>query len=130
MAEPEVKGIKVPDGLLEGFLTLDTVDPNWIWFAMDQSGIIGALTAAPCHGVAMILRVKMDENAPRIALRILLRGFFHDMKERGYKGYMTWFSEDSEDEIILKRIAESNGGMVIRKLGVAVASWFPPEGTV
>lgn len=122
------KGELLPDGLYD--MNLGNPNPDWIWVSLDSGSVVGVLTAAPCHGVIIILRVKMASNAPRTALRRLLRTCFADCKQRGYQGYMTWFAEDSEDERILMTIARSSGGLVIHKVGTAVASWFPPDGTV
>jgi hypothetical protein len=122
------RGDLIPDGLYD--LGLGKLDPDWVWLSLERDRVVGVLTAAPCHGVIIVLRVKMDPNAPRTALRRLLRTCFHDAKQRGFDGYMTWFAEDSEDERILMTIARNSGGLVIHKVGTAVASWFPPEGTV
>jgi hypothetical protein len=122
------KGEPLPEGLYD--MHLGKVDPDWIWVSTQDDKVMGVLTTAPCHGIIIILRVKMDTAAPRTALRRLLRTCFADCKQRGYMGYMTWFSEDSEDERILMTIARNNGGMIIHKVGTAVASWFPQEGII
>jgi hypothetical protein len=122
------KGEAIPDGLYD--LGLVKLDPDWVWLSLESNRVVGCLTAAPCHGIIIILRVKMDKNAPPTALRRLLRTCFHDAKQRGFDGYMTWFSEDAEDERILMTIARNSGGLIIHKVATAVASWFPLEGTV
>jgi hypothetical protein len=122
------RGEPLPDGLYD--LGLGKLDPDWVWLSMEGNRVVGVLTASPCHGIIILLRIKMDPTAPRTALRRLLRTCFADAKKRGYEGYMSWFSEDSEDERVLMTIARNNGGLVIHKVATAVASWFPPEGVL
>lgn len=119
----------VPDSLNESLLFLRGVDRRWIWLAEHNEEIIGCLIAAPCHGIAMIIRVKMVEGAPRSALLILLRQFFADLRERSYEGFMSWYDESSEDEKALRDIAEKFNGIIVARPGVAIASRLPPEGT-
>lgn len=123
------EGDAIPTHLGESFLNMPRLDRDWIWLAEHDDHIVGCIIAAPCHGLALILRVKMSDDAPRTALLALLRKFFDDVRARGFIGYLSWFDESSDSESTLRTIAEKLGGLVIERPGVAVASWLPPEGT-
>lgn len=121
------KGEPMPEHIGEPFLKIASIDPDWIWVAEYEGEVIGIIIAAYCHGFALVLRVKMEPDAPRPALLILLRRFFSDLRKRGLVGYVSWFEDKSYDEQTLRRISESLGGIVQSRPSVIVASLLPKE---
>jgi len=102
-------------------------DPNWVWVVEDGDSVCGMIIASPCHGVVLLLRVKMSDGAPATALTTLLRKLFADVRARGYFGYMT-FLGISDTEKRLMRLVRRTSGLVVASPMVAVAAPLPPEG--
>jgi hypothetical protein len=121
-------GERAPECLAEPLFLLADLDPDWVWIAEHNGAVVGTVVACGCHGIALILRVRMSENAPRTALLILLRRFFADLRERKCNGYMVWFDPTNESEKVLQVIAEKLGGIVVDRPGIGVASRLPAEG--
>jgi hypothetical protein len=95
--------------LSRGLERLGELDFHWTWVASDGSRILGVLVAAPVHGIALVLKLNMALEAPKTAIIPLLRLFLRDMKERGVKGYLTWFDPSREAEKKFIRIAQRAG---------------------
>lgn len=117
----------VPIHIPEPFLAMPSLDREWVWVSECDDKVIGCLIAVPCHGTALILCVHMLDDAPPIALRVLLHQFFADLRTRGVAGYVTWFDESSDTEMALRRITEKLGGVVVDRVGVGMSARIPRE---
>jgi hypothetical protein len=104
-----VKGDKLPEELRTGFETGSM--PEWIWVVERDGKIVGLLIAAPAHIVAILLRVVSTSEAHPNDMRALLIRVMHDIKERGFKGYITWLDPSREIENSLLSIVELSGGV-------------------
>lgn len=119
----------IPENLVDAFTKMPSLDLNWVWTVVDESGTtVGLIVAAPCHGVAMILRVKTVEGAPSSALIVLLRKFFADVRKRGLAGFMTFLDANTDTEKRLLVLSKKIGGKIIGMPVCAVGSPLPPEG--
>lgn len=97
----------IPDALKEGesWQMLD-LDLDWVWAAYDREDrMVGLLIAAPCHGLAMIWRVRMLPSAAPTALLSMFRKFIKDIRRRGFLGYMVGLDLTRPEEQALARIA-------------------------
>ena len=123
-------GERLPEAFAEPLAHLPGLDGEWIWIVVDTGGTtLGMLAACCCHGLAMILRVKMLPAAPPTMLLRLLRGAFADFRSRGLIGYLSWYTESRIEEAVLRDIALRFGGLVVDTPTVGIASFLPPEGT-
>lgn len=114
-----------PDPILD---VLD-LDSNWVWVLLDESEeIMGLLVAAPCHGVAHVLRLRMHEKAPLHGALMLMRQFFADCRKRQIKGLFGYFDTGRKEEMRLANIAVRMGGRVLFHAVVAVGAPLTEEG--
>ena len=106
----------IPEALKEGenWPLLD-IDPDWMWLSYDQEErIVGFLIAANCHGLVLIMRVKMLPSAPRTALLRLFRRFIRDIRRRGALGYFAPLNVSASPmEAGLARIAFRAGAKIL-----------------
>lgn len=105
---------EIPDALKEGenWPLLD-LDPDWVWTHSTDGVIDGMLIAAPCHGIAFLWRLKILPTAPRTALLSLLRACLHDLRARGYLGFLLAADVERETEKRLARIALKAGATIV-----------------
>jgi hypothetical protein len=104
-----VKGEELPEELKTGFEHGSM--PSWIWVAEREGKIVGLVIAAPAHIVAILLRLVSTPEAHPTDVRALLIQVMHDIKERGFKGYITWLDPTREIENSLLSIVEMAGGV-------------------
>lgn len=97
----------IPDALKEGenWQLLD-IDPDWMWVAHGPEGnIVGFLMAAPCHGLAIIWRIRILKSAPTTTLLSLLRQFIRSIRRKKCLGYVAMLDLGRPEEQALARIA-------------------------
>lgn len=100
------RGESVP--LPHGFQHLD---PDWTWVLTWQGDTVGAVLAAPCHGLVMLVRVVMLPGHGELLPR-LLRHCVKEWMRRGFTGYFTYLG-DNEAEHKLRRILSKGKVMEI-----------------
>jgi hypothetical protein len=110
---------------LAGSLSLDH---DWVWVAVADDRIIGFLAACACHGVALVVRIRMDENAPVSALIVLLRRFFRDARNRGLKGFIVFLdSKEPIEQRISFVMRRAFGGQSAMQHSLIISAGFPME---
>jgi hypothetical protein len=87
---------------------------DWIWIAyrISTDEPVAMLTAAPAHGIVILLRIYEIKGGPRAAMLALLRRSLADMKERGYTRYVTFLDLERDPELKLIEIAKLAGATV------------------
>lgn len=84
----------------------DKLNTHWVWVAADdRDRPVGALITAPAHGVVMLLRVWLADDAPRHLLLTMLRSAARECKALGMDKWMTFLNASAPNEIRLARIA-------------------------
>jgi hypothetical protein len=104
------------------------LDGNWIWVVEMEHNIVGYLIAAPVHGAALLLRLRLDVDVPKWALIPLLRRFFRDCRSRGMNGFFGYFDMQSDIENRLAMLVAKVEGKVWFAPVLAVAAPIPREG--
>jgi hypothetical protein len=104
-----VPGEALPPEFKTGFETGSM--PEWIWLAERDGKVVGMLVAAPAHIVVILLRLISTPEAHPNDVRTLLIRVMHDIKERGFKAYVTWLDPTREIENSLLEIVELSGGV-------------------
>jgi hypothetical protein len=66
--------------------------------AETAEGVCAVLIAAPCHGIALLMKLNAATTAPKSALVPLFRQFLRELKERHMVGYLCWFDQKREAE--------------------------------
>ena len=87
------------------------LDPEWVWVLEQDEGICGFILASPCHGIAIIMVVKMKQGFGRFLPR-LMRGFMKGCQDRGIKGYMSYVNANNDAQLQLLRIAKKAKALV------------------
>jgi hypothetical protein len=103
------------------------LDGNWIWVTVMNEEIVGYLIAAPVHGAALLLRLRLDIETPRTALIPLLRRFFRDCRERKMNGFFGYFDMQSDIENRLAVLVAKVEGKIWFAPVLAVAAPIPKE---
>jgi hypothetical protein len=104
-----IKGEELPEYLRTGFEVGNM--PEWIWVVEREGKVVALFIAAPAHVVAILLRLLSTREAHPNDIRALLVKAMSDIKERGYKAYVTWLNPDRPAEAALLSIIQSGGGM-------------------
>jgi hypothetical protein len=110
---------KLPQHFKTGY-ELMPVMPDWCWLAEEGDKPVGALLAAPCHGVAYLVRVFTIEGASTEVTVNLILQCFHDCKKRGYHGFLTHICPLREQEGKLMMLTEKWGGFQAPEFQVAI----------
>jgi hypothetical protein len=100
---------QLPDSLKTGFEQGQMKD--WIWVVERDTKIVAILIAAPAHVVAILLRLLSTEDAHPLDVRTLLVTAMKEIKERGFKAYVTWLNPNRPAESALLSIIQSAGGV-------------------
>lgn len=87
----------------------ETKMPEWIWVAERDGKAVAALVAAPAHVVVILIHL-VSEDAEPMDVRALLVQVMKDIKERGYRGYITWVDPLAARDKALMHIIEAAGG--------------------
>jgi hypothetical protein len=119
---------RLPESLSESLTHLSGLDHNWVWVVEHKGVVSGYIAACYCHGLALILRLRMERNLPNAALVVLFRRFFLDVRDRGCEGYMSFFEIESDTEKRLMLLTRKTGGVIASRPLVQVCSKLPPEG--
>jgi hypothetical protein len=104
-----IAGETLPDELKTGFEVGNM--PEWIWVAEREGKLVAMLIAAPAHIVAILLRILSTPDAELTDVRALLANAVRDMRERGFKGYVTWLNPERSNEAALLSIIQHTGGL-------------------
>lgn len=99
---------------------LTRIDPLWTWVVASSTGIESCLLAAPCHGLAMLVRICSLPSASPYTIAKLLRRSLTDIHDRGYNGYFTCLDPDNPMEAKLISIVKHSGGINASK-GILLA---------
>src|SRR5271168_2342093 len=92
----------MPEGFNTGYERMPFM-PHWVWVAEKDGEALGLVLAAPCHGLAYIMRVCVKKGSPAIVAFILLRRSMKEMRARGLRGYFTHIdpTRDTERHLML-----------------------------
>lgn len=111
------EGEQFPQHLNTGFEDMPVMN-SFCWVAETGQRIVGALLAAPCHGLIFIVRLKIEEYAPAITASLLLRSLMRDSERMGFKGFFTFIDPSRETERVLLGICRKAGGKQLENLQV------------
>lgn len=103
------KGETVPDELKTGFEVGDM--PEWIWLVERDGEIVAMLITAPAHVVVILLRLMSTSKAHPLDIKFLLAKAGAEIKERGFKAYVTWLNPQRKAEESLLGIIRGSGGV-------------------
>jgi hypothetical protein len=101
-----------------------TLDPDWVWLAKYGDRIDGFLAAAPCHGIAMVVRLVLRPEADSWTLPLLLRQFRNDALARGYNGFFAYMDPKRKEEFFIMKMVVKMGGVVFNSPNFAVCGNF------
>ena len=90
--------------------------PDWIWLAESYGDPVAMLIAAPAQNLAYLMRICASADSPstRVAsLMLLLRTAFHDMRVRGYLGYIVNLGDSPVELRLLKMVKRAGKEKVI-----------------
>jgi hypothetical protein len=119
-----ILGEEIPALLKTGFEEGSATDPQWIWVVEREGKIVASLIAAPAHIVVILLRLLAAPEAHPFDVRALLLCAIAEMKERGYKGFMTWADPTRPTEKALIDLVIANDGVQLPNVQVACAGRF------
>ena len=95
--------------LLGEFAGFD-LQPAWCWVAEDdQREVIGVLMGGRLHGMFVLLRLAIAENAPKATALALLRYGFKQARLRGLKGCITLLEPGRPTEYKLGKLLQRMG---------------------
>lgn len=119
----------IPEKYRDATTEVLKLDPNWVWVLVDHDHrIIGFLIGCACHGVAFALRVRIDEESPRIAFLILLRQFFRDCRARGLDGWFSFLDAKIPTELgLIHMMTRAFKGTAISGAFTCIATPFPED---
>jgi len=103
-----VMGEDLPERLRSGYES--TSMPEWIWVAERDGKVTAILVTAPAHILVILMRVCSIAGANPMDVRALLVNAMAEIRERGYKGYVTWVDPTVETENALMGIIKASGG--------------------
>lgn len=118
---------RLPSTLSEPTTEKLRLDHNWVWVAEHNGVVVGFLIACECHGLALVLRIRMEREAPNYALNTLVRRFAGDVLDRGCFGWMSFFEMQSDIDKRLLLLARSMNGAIMGRPMVAVCAKLPPR---
>lgn len=81
-------------------LEFQTFDPAWVWLYGEA-----VLIAGGAHDIVFLLRIVRWGEMPPTWIHRLLRHVIKECRERGYRKFMVWLEDDSEEEKKLLDIA-------------------------
>ena len=87
-------------------LGFQRLDPDWTWVVTQQGDIVGAVLAAPCHGLVMLVRVVMLPGHGKLLPR-LLRHCVKAWLHRGYSSYIIYLGSEGADRKIRRILGKS-----------------------
>jgi hypothetical protein len=111
---------KLPSHFRTGYENMPVM-PDWCWLAEENGKALGALLAAPAHGVLFLMRLYTIDGAPTEVTTSLLLQCLSDADKRGYQGFLTYVNPQREAEGKLMMIAELWGGFQAPEVQVAIA---------
>ena len=82
-------------------LEFESFDPQWVW-VYGNAVLIGA----PAHDVFLMLRIVRYGEMPPLWAHRLFQHVRKEVRQRGFKRYMTWLSSEVEAERQLRALAE------------------------
>jgi hypothetical protein len=109
-----------------GETLLPQPDYDWIWVVQRDSRIQGVLVGAPCHGVAMVLRLINFTDDPTV-VRQLLREAGREARARGYRTYFIIGNPKRPEEASLLQAAERFGAGIERDPHMVAAGSIPEK---
>lgn len=109
----------MPQHLNTGFEQMAVMN-DFVWVAEQDGKIVGALMAAPCHGLIFFVRVRAEKGASSMVVPLLFRKCVKDCKERGFVGYFTFIDPSLEAERKFIPICQKAGGTQIMSLQVGL----------
>lgn len=95
-----VRTLMASDSFPEGFETGYEKMPvmkSWCWVAEENGDAAGVLLAAPMHGIAYLMVIRVHPKAPNMTLLLLLRQCMRDCVKRGFKGFCLHIAPTAED---------------------------------
>ena len=118
---------KLPSHFRTGYENMPIMG-DWCWLAEEDGKALGALLAAPAHGVLYLMRLYTIDGAPTNVATSLLLTCLSDAANRGYQGFLTYVNPMREQEGKLMMIAELWGGFQAPELQVAIAGPMRRDG--
>ena len=90
-------------------------DPNWVWVVERETKVIGYLITTPVYPMVTLLRLRMDDDAPAHSVIVLLRKFFHDVRQRTFKTMNSQFdlTEEAEKKLAYGMVKFFGGRMFV-----------------
>lgn len=107
-----IEGEKLPPELSGDFPQGWEFDREWTWVALFDSEVIGVLLGAPCHGIVLMMMVKV-KTGHGYCLIGLIRYFIRESVRRGFKCYMTHLNREKPEQMKLLHILELAQGNVL-----------------
>lgn len=106
IATMEVRNLRATDRfpLPETFPHGWDFDRDWIWVAVEDDIVAGAILAGPMHGIVMVQVVYIRPGFGFVLLR-LLRTFLRDCAKRGFHAFMGYVNIAKPEQKKLLRIA-------------------------
>jgi hypothetical protein len=108
-----------PQHLGTGFEAMPVMK-SFCWVAEHEGRIVGMLMAAPCHGLAFFVRLRVDKGAPISVTSILFRKCIKDCEKRGLKGYFTFIDPSLDLERRMISICHRAKGFQIPSMQVGL----------
>lgn len=110
-----------PGERLEGHLDVPFPQPNpdWVWVACDPEPQ-AVLYGCDMQGIAQLVALRSLPGAPNTVVVTLFCEVMRDLKQRGYKGMMTFLDSAAPAEIKMGRMIKRLGGTV----GELKTGWF------
>lgn len=93
---------------------------DYAWIAEESGKVTGILLAAPCHGLAFIMRICTEKGVSGMTLQLMFRKFIQDCRARDLRGYFTFIDPGRDAERRFIPICEKAGGMQIQTLQVGL----------
>jgi hypothetical protein len=103
------EGESLPPHFKTGYEKMPVMQ-EWVWLAEDEGVPVGALLAAPAHGVIFLMRIYTVDVVNTPAVRGLLRSCFVDCDKRGFKGFLFHVNPGNEVERQFIPLVEKWGG--------------------
>lgn len=99
-------------------------DPNWVWVLEEEGQVAGYLITTPTYPMVTMLRVRIDDSTSASGLIVLLRQFFHDIRQRTFQTVSSHFDMTEETE---KRLAYCMVKLLNGRMFVNVCAPLPKE---
>jgi hypothetical protein len=94
---------------------------SFCWVAERGGRIVGILMAAPCHGLIFLVRMSIEDSAPKATALLLFRAWIKDSLAMGFKAYFTYINPQGEVERSMIPMCERGGGFQIQEGHIPLA---------